>query len=158
MQYSTFIFDSLSISDTLRFGRAFADALPEQAAVALHGTLGAGKTLLVQGMASELDIDPHTVTSPTFVICNEYIGRKTLIHADVYRLNDSDDFLAIGGDEWFQSQAITLIEWAEKIDDCLPLNLYSVSISQCSESARQIVLKSPCQEVTDAVSSTLKAS
>ena len=158
MQYSTYIFDSFSVSDTLRFGRAFADALPEQAAVALHGTLGAGKTLLVQGMASELDIDPQIVTSPTFVICNEYIGRKTLIHADVYRLNDSDDFLAIGGDEWFQSHAITLIEWAEKIDDCLPLNLYSVSISQCSESARRIILKSPCQEVTDAVSSTLKAS
>ena len=158
MKYSTLIFESHSISDTLRFGRAFADALPEQAAVALHGTLGAGKTLLVQGMASVLGIDPHTVTSPTFVICNEYIGRKTLIHADVYRLNDSDDFLAIGGAEWFQSNAITLIEWAEKIDDCLPLNLYTVTISQRSESARQIQLESPCQEVTDALSAAIMAS
>lgn len=157
MKYSTITFDSHSIDDTLRFGRVLAQALPNQAAVALHGTLGAGKTLLVQGMAAALDIDPKTVTSPTFVICNEYIGLKTLIHADVYRLNDSDDFLAIGGTEWFQSDAITLIEWAEKIEDCMPLNTYAISISQTSEFSRQIEVKSPSEEVTNTINAGLMA-
>lgn len=157
MQQSTITFNSESLSDTLRFGHALAEALPAQAAVALHGTLGAGKTLLVQGMASALDIDPHTVTSPTFVICNEYIGNKTLIHADVYRLNDSDDFLAIGGAEWFQAEAITLIEWAEKIEDCLPHNTYHVHISQLDTNSRQITLHSPSEMVLNSITQLLPA-
>lgn len=140
MEVHLFKFQSQCVEDTLRFGRTLAEVLPRQSAVALHGTLGAGKTLLVQGMASALEIDPANVTSPTFVICNEYIGTKTLIHADVYRLNDTDDFLAIGGDEWFISDAITLIEWAEKIEECLPSNTHHITLSQIDENSRDIEL------------------
>ena len=155
MEVHSFKYHSQSVDDTLLYGKTLANALPRQSAVALHGTLGAGKTLLVQGMASALEIDPATVTSPTFVICNEYIGRKTLIHADVYRLNDTDDFLAIGGDEWFISDAITLIEWAEKIEDCLPSNTHHITISQIDANSRVIELSTPDPSVIKSMEADL---
>ena len=80
--------------DTDRLGAALAEVLPPGTVVALIGTLGAGKTRLVQAVAAALGVPPGSVTSPTFVLVNEYTGgRLPIYHFDTYRLKDDDEFL-----------------------------------------------------------------
>lgn len=88
--------------------------------VALIGTLGAGKTRLVQGVAAALGVQRSDVTSPTFVLINEYSGRLPIYHFDAYRLRDDDEFLALGPDEYFESAGVTFVEWADRVPACLP--------------------------------------
>src|SRR5213078_3989368 len=82
-----YAYHSASLADTDRLGSALADALPDGAVVALCGTLGAGKTRLVQALAAACGIDRSEVVSPTFVLCHEHSGSRTLYHFDVYRLS-----------------------------------------------------------------------
>ena len=91
--------------DTERLGAALADVLPPGTVVALIGTLGAGKTRLVQAVATALGVPAGGVTSPTFVLVNEYRqGRVPVFHFDTYRLKDDDEFLALGPEEYFESR------------------------------------------------------
>lgn len=80
---------------------------------------GSGKTKFVQGVLKYFGLE-NEISSPTFTIVNEYISDKiNIYHFDVYRLADSDEFYAMGGDEYF-SNGICLIEWGEIIEDILP--------------------------------------
>jgi tRNA threonylcarbamoyladenosine biosynthesis protein TsaE len=82
--------------DTERLGAVLAAELPPGTVVGLVGTLGAGKTRLVQAVATALGVTPGNVTSPTFVLVNEYRGgRMPVYHFDTYRLTDEDEFLAL---------------------------------------------------------------
>src|SRR5262245_16376862 len=109
------IFNSKSEGDTDRLGAALAEALPAGTTVALIGTLGAGKTRLVQAVAAALGIPRDKATSPTFVLVNEYRGRRPVYHFDAYRLRDEDEFLALGAEEYFESEGITFVEWADRV-------------------------------------------
>ena len=82
--------------------------------VALVGPLGAGKTTLVRAVAGALGVTAE-ITSPTFVRLQIYPGRWPIYHLDLYRLRDGDEFLALGLDEWLDSDGVTLIEWADRI-------------------------------------------
>jgi tRNA threonylcarbamoyladenosine biosynthesis protein TsaE len=124
-------------NSTARLGAALARVLPAGSVVALYGTLGAGKTRLVQGMAEALGVDRRQVVSPTFVLVQEYYGQKTIYHIDAYRLNDKEEFLALGPDEYFESPAITLIEWADRVSDCLPPERIDVHIEVAGASVRR---------------------
>ncbi len=115
-----FEFTSESEHDTERLGRVLAESLPETATIALEGALGAGKTRLVQAIAAGCGIDASTVTSPTFVLCQPYQGTRRLYHLDAYRVNDLDEFLELGVDEYFEGPGLTLIEWADRVTLCLP--------------------------------------
>src|SRR5688572_1112199 len=107
--------------DTERLGAALANVLPPGTVVGLIGTLGAGKTRLVQAVATALGMPPGSVTSPTFVLVNEYRGgRMPVFHFDTYRLKDEDEFLALGPDEYFESNGLTFVEWADRVADLLP--------------------------------------
>ncbi len=99
-----FTFTAANEDDTARLGAALAEVLPAGAVAALYGALGAGKTRLVQALAQALGIDRRQVTSPTFVLIQEYHGRKILYHIDAYRIRDEDEFLALGPDEYFESR------------------------------------------------------
>ena len=88
--------------------------------LALEGTLGAGKTRLVQAIAAGCGIDPQAVTSPTFVLCQPIPARRLLYHLDAYRIRDLDEFLELGVDEYFEGPGLTLIEWADRVAPCLP--------------------------------------
>ncbi len=90
------LLDTQDEADTARLGRALARSLPETATIALIGTLGAGKTRFVQAVAEGCGIDPASVTSPTFVLCQPYHGTRTLYHLDAYRIRDLDEFLELG--------------------------------------------------------------
>lgn len=116
----TFHFQAASEADTARLGAALADLLPDGSVVALVGTLGAGKTCLVQSLAEHCGIDRRDVVSPTFVLVHEYPGRRLLYHIDAYRLKDEDEFLGLGPEEYFESEGITLVEWADRVEGCLP--------------------------------------
>jgi tRNA threonylcarbamoyladenosine biosynthesis protein TsaE len=135
-----FIFLADNESDTRRLGAALAQVLPPGTTVALIGTLGAGKTRLVQALAAGCGVPPDTVVSPTFVLCQEYHGRRTLYHLDAYRLKDDDEFLELGPEEYFASDGITLIEWADRVLDCLPPQRLEIHIEVVGDTARQFRL------------------
>ncbi len=124
--------------DTQGFGEALAAALPDGAVVALIGTLGAGKTRLVQAVANASGIDPRDVTSPTFVLINEYAGRRPIYHFDAYRVRDDDEFLQLGPDEYFDGGGITFVEWADRVAACLPEAWLEIQIEITGETSRRL--------------------
>ena len=111
---------SSSTEDTLALGMKIAPLLKKGDVIVLSGDLGAGKTLFVSGLLNFFDMKDE-VSSPTFTIVNEYDVKSDLklFHFDVYRLDSPNEFLAIGGDEFFYN-GICLIEWGEKIQNLLP--------------------------------------
>lgn len=136
-QMNRFCFVAQNEDDTRRLGAALADVLPPGTTVGLIGTLGAGKTRLVQAIAEALGVSSGTVVSPTFVLCQEHYGRLTLYHMDAYRVKDDDEFLQLGPEEYFESDGITLVEWADRVIDCLPLNRIEIHIEVAGETARR---------------------
>ena len=110
---------SNSIDDTHALAAEIANGSQGRLVLALHGELGAGKTCFVQGIAAALGIE-RPVTSPTFIIINEYPGVRPLYHIDLYRINSPDEALTIGLDEYLDSNGITAIERAERAGDLLP--------------------------------------
>ena len=137
-----YIFTAHSLADTERLGITLANFLPDGTTVALIGTLGAGKTRLVQALASGCGIPAKQVTSPTFVLCQHHQGKRLLHHVDVYRLRDEDEFLELGPEEWFYSSGITLVEWADRFPLCLPPDRLEITIEVVSEETRQFTLRS----------------
>ena len=135
-----FAFTSHGISDTNRLGTALAATLPAGATVALSGTLGAGKTQLARAIAAACEIDPEDVTSPTFVLCREYHGARSIYHFDAYRLRDTDEFMELGPEEYFASDGLVLIEWAERVEDVLPDDRVEIEIRVLDETTREITV------------------
>jgi tRNA threonylcarbamoyladenosine biosynthesis protein TsaE len=125
---------------TTALGAAMAEVLPDGAVVALCGTLGAGKTRLVQAIAEACGVDRRDAVSPTFVLAHEYHGRRTIYHLDAYRLHDCEEFLALGPEEYFQAAAITLVEWADRVAACLPKDYLEVTIEVTGRSSRRFEL------------------
>ena len=124
---------------TLQFGRELGAALGPGDVVALTGPLGAGKTRLVQAAAAALGVEDE-VTSPTFVIVHEYVGRMPLIHMDAYRLRDEAEFEAMGADEYFSSPNVTFIEWADRIAGSLPREYLKIFMEPTVAAGRRVTL------------------
>ena len=133
-------FRSASEADTERLGQALARVLGEGGVVALSGPLGAGKTRLVQAIAVSLGVDRREVVSPTFVLVHEYRGSRPIYHLDAYRLRDTDEFLQLGADEYFQPPNVVLIEWAERVAECLPEERMEITITAGGGDERQFEL------------------
>lgn len=105
--------------ETLDFGKTLASFLKKGDTVVLTGELGSGKTKLTEGILTYYGLEDE-ISSPTFTIVNEYIKDDiNIFHFDVYRLEDSSEFYAIGGEEYFEN-GICIIEWGEIIQDALP--------------------------------------
>ena len=118
---------SNNTADTLKIGNSLSKLLSKGDIVVLSGELGSGKTKFVEGFLQNYNLQDE-ISSPTFNIINEYISNKNNIyHFDVYRLSDSDEFYAIGGDEYFE-KGICLIEWGEMISDVLPKDYIHIKI------------------------------
>ncbi len=122
---------------TEQLGAALAEILPDGTTVSLNGTLGAGKTHLVRAVAAACGVADDQVVSPTYVLCQEYHGQRTIYHLDVYRIGDEDEFLNLGPEEYFESNGIVLIEWAEKVAECLPDERIDVLVEVVSETSRE---------------------
>lgn len=116
-----------NLEETEKFGIFLGENLRPGDVVCLNGDLGAGKTTLTKSIAKGLGIDDY-VTSPTFTIVNEYYGKIDLYHIDTYRLDDMVDVDYLGFDEYFYSDGVTIVEWAEKIRDALPEEYMEINI------------------------------
>ena len=118
--------------ETLAFAKAIAKKLNKGDIIILTGDLGAGKTKFTEGFLSFYGLE-NEISSPTFTIVNEYLKDDiNIYHFDVYRLEDLDEFYAIGGDEYFE-KGISLIEWGEMIEEILPPNYIKINIEKDSE-------------------------
>jgi len=146
-----YVYEAADEEATAALGAALAEVLPEAAVVALCGTLGAGKTRLVQAIAEACGVDRRDVVSPTFVLAHEYRGRRTVYHLDAYRLRDEEEFLALGPEEYFEKRAITLVEWADRVAACLPRDHLEVRIEVTGESSRRVELIAHGQSMAEAL-------
>jgi len=121
--------------------------------ICLNGDLGSGKTVFVKGFASSLGITDN-ITSPTFNIVKEYEnGEMKLNHMDVYRIDETDQ--SIDFQDYFKQEAVTIIEWAELIEDKLPKERLDINIKIVNENTRVFVLKPIGQQYEDVVNSVL---
>ena len=109
---------SNSENETKKIAEQFAKQLKKGDIVVLTGDLGSGKTKFVEGILTYFGKEEE-ISSPTFTIVNEYSADENIYHFDVYRLEDVDEFYAIGGEEYFD-KGICLIEWGEIIEEILP--------------------------------------
>lgn len=123
---------SNSEDETKLIGKKFATNLKKGDVIVLTGDLGSGKTKFTEGVLQYFGLDDE-ISSPTFNIVNEYIKDDVNIyHFDVYRLEDEDEFYAIGGEEYF-SKGICLIEWGEMIKNILPEHYIHITFSRVLE-------------------------
>jgi tRNA threonylcarbamoyladenosine biosynthesis protein TsaE len=134
-------FEAPDEATTDRFGAALAAALAPGTTVALCGTLGAGKTRLVQAVAAAYGVPREEVVSPTFVLCQTYRGSRTIHHLDAYRLRDIDEFRELGSEELFSSDAIVIIEWADRVAEALPDDYLQVEIEITGRASRRFVVQ-----------------
>jgi tRNA threonylcarbamoyladenosine biosynthesis protein TsaE len=118
-----------TVEETGKIGELVGSLVNSGDIICLIGDLGTGKTHLTKGIAKGLAIEDH-ITSPTFTIVNEYTGRLKLYHFDVYRVNDPDEIAAIGFDEYIFSDGVSVIEWANYIQELIPSNNLTIIIEK----------------------------
>jgi len=142
-------FISHSEEKTAKFAAELSETVTNGSVIALHGSLGAGKTVFSRGFARGLGItDP--IPSPTFTIVQEYeinftepvnLSKRRLFHMDLYRISDSNAALAFGIDEYlYDNNAVKLIEWPDRITDLLPEATLNVYITHIDEISRKITI------------------
>jgi tRNA threonylcarbamoyladenosine biosynthesis protein TsaE len=140
---------SHSEEETVALGEQFLrDNASVGMVVALYGELGTGKTHFVKGMARALGIDERELTSPTYALANEYECKLpddqpiTLFHLDCYRFEKPDELLELGLEDYLQPvNAITVIEWAERIQKFLQAPRFDIQLTLLSDNERMITIK-----------------
>ena len=122
-------FISHSENDTIEFAKDFAEKLNKHSIIVLSGDLGSGKTKFTEGILKYFGLDDE-ISSHTFTIVNEYDAKDVkLFHFDLYRLEDIDEFYAIGGEEYLQN-GICIFEWGEMIESILPKGYIKITFSR----------------------------
>lgn len=131
-------FTSRSIEDTMELAENIESEIFPGMVICLDGELGSGKTVFVKGFAKSLGIT-DTITSPTFNLVKEYeIGELTLIHMDVYRIEE-DNAKTIGLEDYFKKNGICIIEWSEMINDSLPEERLEIKFKIINEDTRLLL-------------------
>jgi len=134
-------YDTASDQETIHLGQKLGEALKRGDIIALVGELGSGKTWFTKGLALGSGVSPDTiVTSPSFALINEYEGRYTFFHMDVYRLETLSDFLAAGLDEYFYQDGVVAMEWADRWPEVLPEWRVKVEFVILNSSSRRVIL------------------
>ncbi len=108
--------------------------------IVLSGSLGAGKTVFVRGLAKAMGIDPASVSSPSFTIVNEYPAQVPLYHFDLYRLKDVSELYEVGWDEYLIRPGLVVVEWGEKANDKLPPTYYKINFERINDTDRKITV------------------
>ena len=143
---------SESADETFALGVAVGKEAGEGDVFALSGELGAGKTCFTGGLARGIGVDEnYAITSPTFTLINEYPGRCRFYHFDVYRLNQIDELIDLGYDEYISAKGVIAIEWAEKIKNALPDDTIKVNFTYINENKRLIRISGPKKRVRELV-------
>jgi len=113
--------------ETFDLGKRIGGSLKAGDVVAMWGDLGAGKTVMTQGIVAGMGISAR-VASPTFTIMAIYPGETPVYHFDFYRLNGADSLYEIGLDEYFDADGVCVIEWPGQVDDALPARRVDITI------------------------------
>ena len=130
-----------SPEQTIDFGRRFGRQLKGGEVIALVGPLGSGKTHLIKGIVKGLGAKDagNEVTSPTFVLVNEYTGRLDIFHIDAYRLDSILQFEQIGFDDYCYPGSVVLIEWADKIESAIKgISCIKIELTHLNPTSRSI--------------------
>jgi tRNA threonylcarbamoyladenosine biosynthesis protein TsaE len=136
------VFDTKGPAGTRALGRRLARRLAAGDCVALSGPLGAGKTVLVRGLAEGLGLaDRRWVSSPTYVLVQEYPGRLPIYHLDLYRTVSPEAELAELGIDEMLADGVVLIEWADKARDALPRPRWEVDIEIVGRRGRRFTVR-----------------
>lgn len=131
-----------NLTETEAFGRRLGALLFPGAVISLIGQLGAGKTHLTRAIAEGLNVrNPAAVTSPTFVLIQEYAARLPIYHFDAYRLSGDREFLELGADEYFRGDGVSIVEWADRVPGAMPAERLEIRIDVVNEHARQFTLR-----------------
>jgi len=124
------VFESVNEEATFRYAMNMGKEAKPGEVIALTGDLGTGKTVFCKGFAKGLGVDEN-VSSPTFTLLQEYeSGRLPLHHFDVYRIGDVSEMEETGFEDCVYGNGVTLIEWAELIEDILPEKLIRIKIEK----------------------------
>jgi tRNA threonylcarbamoyladenosine biosynthesis protein TsaE len=135
-------FASRSPEDTQAIGERLGARLEAGDVVACIGELGAGKTCFLQGLARGLGVQAD-VTSPTFVLINQYRGRLPVYHVDAYRTESLTELVDQGVEELFHGDGVVVVEWANKLLPLLPPHAITVTITGLGDEPRQIAIEGP---------------
>ena len=138
---------SRSAQETQALGARLGARLGRGDVVACIGPLGAGKTCFLQGLARGLGV-MRDVTSPTFVLVNQYRGRLPVYHVDAYRTGSLTELMDLGLEEMLHGQGVTVVEWADKLLPLLPPRTVTVTIAGLGDEPRQIELAGPPEVLT----------
>ncbi len=107
-----------------------------------YGEMGVGKTTLIKEIVRQLGVN-DVVSSPTFSLVNEYLSLQgeTIYHFDFYRINNEEEALDMGVDEYFDSANWCLVEWPENVKNLVPLNAVKISLSLNEDQTRSLVIQ-----------------
>ena len=142
-------FISESYEQTLQFASDFAKSVPSGSVIGFIGGLGMGKTAFTSGFVKGLGIDAE-VSSPTFAICNEYIGENARVyHFDMYRIESWDDLYSTGYFDYLNDKSYILAEWSENIFGALPDDAIIIEIEKLGENSRKFYIKEKSDYLED---------
>jgi len=125
-----------NLEEVEKLGIKLGSLLEKKDVICLNGDLGAGKTTFTQAIGKGLDVTEY-ITSPTFTIINEYEGRLSLYHFDIYRLGDEEELDLLGAQDYFYSDGVCVIEWANNAENILPKERLDIWIKIIDENRRQ---------------------
>ena len=142
-------FISESYEQTLQFASDFAKSVPRGSVIGFIGGLGMGKTAFTSGFVKGLGIVAE-VSSPTFAICNEYIGENAKVyHFDMYRIENWDDLYSTGYFDYLNDKSYILAEWSENIFGALPDDAIIIEIEKLGENSRKFYIKEKSDYLED---------
>lgn len=133
--------ENYSLEELPEIASQLIKSVPEKILL-FYGEMGVGKTTLIKEIVKQLKVD-DVVTSPTFSLVNEYHSRKgeRIYHFDFYRIEQEEEALDIGIDEYFNSNAWCLVEWPERIKNLVPLNAVEIHLSRNDNGTRCLRFK-----------------
>ena len=157
---TSFQVDTHSVDETISLGESLGRSFVGGLQIGLVGPLGVGKTHLVKGMAAgNATGDVPPVTSPTFTLLHEYAGRLRLYHADLYRLTDPRELIALGHEEWCDDDSVVVIEWADRFRSALGDDVLWVELRPTGEARRSVIFEAegkPARDCLDGLQAALR--
>lgn len=132
-----------TLADLPRAAREFVEAMDDSTVFAFYGDMGAGKTTFINALCKELGVTDDVANSPSFSIVNEYRSDTTaelIYHFDLYRLNNLDEAIDMGIEDYFDSGALCLLEWPERVEDLLPDDTVRVKLYVNDDDSRTLQL------------------
>lgn len=137
-----------SLGEIDEAARKFVEQMGDETVYAFYGPMGAGKTTFINALCRALGVNEDPTSSPSFSIINEYRSDTTaelIYHFDLYRLESIDEAFDIGVEDYFDSGALCLLEWPERIEDILPDDTVRVNIELLDDDSRRITVNTPAE-------------